>query len=155
LSKSLRKSRKISASKIERLNPSLHLVAGKHEHNVTHSHVPISASELEKLNLINPKYADTLLEIIKSGIENDKKDRESFYAAVNKEQENDRLAIEGQVKNKQTSMIVAGAIVFGFLAASMAFLAVGQYEIGGGLITIGLIGVLTAIFKKEKTNEDK
>ena len=143
---SLRKSRKFNSTEVDKVSKNMHWVAGKHEHNVNYSHSPISASEIEKLCEINPSYADKLIAIIETGLENDKKDRESFYAAVDKEQDNDRLAIQGEISAKKISMLVAGGIVFGFLISAMIFAFLKQYEIAGGIITIGLVGVLTAIF---------
>lgn len=147
---SLRKAQKFNKTEIEKVSKNLHLVAGKHEHTVNHSHSPMSASEIERLYAINPNYVDKLLSIIETGLENDKKDREAFYKAVEKEQENDRVAIQGDISTKKTSMYVAGGIVSAFLITSLVFLFQGQAEIAGGIITVGLIGVITSIFSRTK-----
>lgn len=151
---SLRKAQKFNKTEIEKVSKNLHLVAGKHEHTVNHSHSPMSASEIEKIYAINPNYVDKLLDIIETGLENDKKDREAFYKAVEKEQENDKLAIQGDISTKKTSMYIAGGIVFSFLITSLVFLFQGQPEIAGGILTVGLIGVVTALFSKAKDKKE-
>lgn len=151
---SLRKAQKFNKAEIEKVSKNLHLVAGKHEHTVNHSHSPMSASEIERLYAINPNYVDKLLNIIETGLENDKKDREAFYKAVDKEQENDKLAIQGDISAKKTSMYIAGGIVSAFLITSLVFLLQGEPEIAGGIITIGLIGVVSAIFSRSKDKKE-
>jgi len=65
MAKSLRKG--IKRNPTEKVSKNLHLVKG--EHSVIHSHTPISADEIERLQAINPDYVDRLFSIMEKSVE--------------------------------------------------------------------------------------
>ena len=152
--KSLRKAQKAKKSQITKLSRSenLHLVQGEHKHQVTHSHTPISADEIQKLQDINPQYVDRLLTILEKSVDTEAKERELFFSAVDKEQENDKLAILKESELKTNAISFATKIIFSFLSVSTVCFFLGYWEIGSFIITVGLVGVLKSMFSKA---EDK
>ena len=150
--KSLRKAQKAQKSQIAKLSRSenLHLVKGEHNHQVTHSHTPISADEIQKLEEINPEYVDRLLTILEKSVDTESRERDLFFKAVEKEQENDKLAIEKESELKDKSMSFASKIIFSFLGVSIGCLYFGYWQITSVIITVGLVGVLKAMFSKDK-----
>ena len=147
--KSLRKIEKSRRSRTAKLtSQNLHLVKG--EHSVTNSHSPISADELHKLTELNPAYADRLIGIMESSIAIEQQERELFYNAIDKEQENDKLAIESETNLKEKSLYFTIIIIGAFLISSLIFAYSGHEVIAGTIITVGLVGVIKAMFSKNK-----
>jgi len=154
VSKSLRKAKKERQGQVSKLTQNLHLVGGKLDHNITHSHAPISASEIEKLEAINPEYAKELIGIMKNSIKNDGLETELFYKAVDKEQDNDRRSIDASIEIKKEAMKTARYIITGFILLDLICLALGQYELAAAITTVGLVGVVRAIFLNKKEEDE-
>ena len=161
--KSLRKAKKQREKASLKESHSLHLVGGRldHNHNITHSHTPISASEIEKLDAINPEYTKELLSIMKTTIENDRYETESFYKSVDKEQENDRREIESNFEQKTRSAKYAFSAIGILLFAGISLIIYGanidnDLIIGTGGTTIGvvLLGVARAFLSKPSNDNN-
>ena len=155
-SKSLRKIQKAKRSQVAKLSRSenLHLVKGEHKHNVTHSHTPISADEIEKIQSINPEYVDRLFTIVENSIDTERRERELFFNAVDKEQENDKLAIEKESETKKFALIFALAIILSFLAVALFCFYKGYWQVGSVIITVGLVGVIVPLYSKGKNKKE-
>ncbi len=147
--KSLRKAEKAKRSQQTKFAHNLHLVKGEHKHNITHSHTPISADEIERIEKINPEYVSQLFNLLDKSLEIEKHDREMFYSAIDKEQENEKLSTIKQSEDNQKSMKFAGFTIAVFLTTSLIFASIGETIIAGGIITVGLLGVIKAIFTKK------
>lgn len=147
--KSLRKIEKSKRTSIPKLSHNLHLVKG--EHNVVHSHTPVSADEIQKLQDINPEYVDRLFKIIEKSVDIELIEKDLFYKAIEREQENDRLAIEKESETKNKAMTFAFIVISFFIALTTGCFYFGYWEIGSLIITVGLVGILKAIF----TQDDK
>jgi hypothetical protein len=150
--KSLRKHLKsnIKAEKISGV-AHLHLVEGQHNH--THSITPISASEVEKLEAINPDYVKELFSIINKSMELEKEEMNRYFDAIQKEQENDELAIiaEDAINSKQLKY--ATSLIIVLVIASAGFAYYGFKEIAYAIIGTLLIAIINGIFRKKDTKK--
>ncbi|MFW9627728.1 MAG: hypothetical protein ACMV1K_13460 [Sulfurospirillum sp.] len=122
----------------------LHLVRG--EQQVNHSHSPIPASDIEKLYAINPKYVDELFSIMKESVEIEKQETNNFYSAIEREQANDKLAIEKDAKNKAEAIRLIIFVVIFLMISGSAFVYFGYEVIGGAIVTTVLLGIIKAFF---------
>ena len=143
-SKSLRKG--VRRNPTERVSKNLHFIKG--EHNVNHSHSPISADEIERLVAIDANYADRLFTIMEKSVELEGKEVELYFNAVKKEQENDELSILEQSKIGTKSLYLS-VIVLTFLIFSAAgFAYMGKDLIAAGIVTAVIGVVIKAIMGK-------
>jgi len=135
----------------------LHLVKG--EQQVNHSHSPISATDIERLHNIDPKYVDDLFDIMKTSVDVEEKETSKFYKAIDKEQENDKLAIIKDADNKKLAMILATVLIMILLVTGIGLIYFGYIKIGGSLITVVMLGVVKSMLtgksdKSESTTDD-
>jgi hypothetical protein len=157
LSRSLRKQKKayLKHSPTEKVSNHLHLVAGEHKHNHTHSITPISADEVQKLNDINPVYVDRLFDIIDKSLESERQESISYYKAVEKEQQNDELSIIKKSEDATKAMRYAfSAISFLMLCGSL-LIYFNHELIGGTVVTTVLLGVAKAMLSKKDKNKEE
>ncbi len=149
MAKSLRKG--IKRNPTEKVSKNLHLVKG--EHNITHSHAPISADEIERLEAINPEYVNRLFSIMEKSIEVEEKEVELYFEAVDKEQNNDELSIIEQSELANKSLTYSVFILIFLILSSLGFTLLG-YPIIAGMIISSVIGVVikAVLSKKEKNN---
>eukprot|EP01156_Anaeramoeba_ignava_P019090 Anaeramoba_ignava/a94299_279.p1 GENE.a94299_279~~a94299_279.p1 ORF type:complete len:166 (+),score=35.76 a94299_279:351-848(+) len=164
MSKSLRKAKKQRQNQrnIQRVSKNLHLVGGKLDHNHIHSHAPISASEIEKLDAINPEYTKELLSIMKTSVDNDRVETEYFYAAVDKEQDNDKLAIQSNYEQKTRAARYAFSAIGIILFAGIGLIIYGvnikdDIVTTAGATSIGvvLVGIAKAFLQKADKESEK
>ena len=155
--KSLRAQKKELAKvnlKQDEASKHLHLVKGQYDHKHTHSVVPISADEVEKLHNIDPTLVPRLFNIIESGLESEKEETKKFYEAVEREQENDKLAITTKANNDKMAMNYAFITIFFLVLVGSVFIYFGHEYIGSAVLTSVLLGVVKAMLgKKEKTEK--
>lgn len=146
MSRSLAKRKKSESSKDPQKvrHEHLHLVKG--EQQVNYSHSPISASDIEKLEAINPLYVKELFTIMKESVEVEKQETNNFYAAIEREQSNDKLAIEKDSKNKSDAMKLAIFVMMFFMISGSVFVYFGYELIGGSIVTTVLLGFIKALF---------
>jgi hypothetical protein len=148
--KSLRKGAKKHNTKVPKLSQNLHIVAGNHHHDVIHSVAPISATEIEKLESINPEYVNRLFNIMEQSIQTEEKERALYFDAIEREQENDKLSIEKQAELKNNALLLSGKVILGMILSSLIFAYLGHEIIAGAIITTGLVGIVKAILSKNK-----
>lgn len=155
MSRSLAKRKKLAASKESQRvrHEHLHLVKG--EQQVNHSHSPISASDIEKLEAINPQYVKDLFSIMQKSIEVEENETNKFYTAIEKEQSNDRLAIEKDSKNKSDAMKLAIFVMVFLMISGSVFVYFGYEIIGGSIVTTVLLGFIKALFTGNSKKEEK
>ncbi|MDS1371052.1 hypothetical protein RJ999_08090 [Aliarcobacter butzleri] len=158
--KSLRQQKKDSLRAT--INPNeaskhLHLVKGQYDHKHTHSVTPISADDVERLHNIDPTLVPRLFGIIESGLQAEKEETKKFYEAVEREQENDKLAITSKADNDKKAMNYAFFTIFFLVFVGALFIYFNHEYIGGAVITTVLLGVVKAMLgkkdKSEKENE--
>ena len=153
---SIRKQKKLArtqqAQQIEAKH--LHLVAGQHNHKHTHSLSPISADEVEKLHNINPELVDRLFKIMENGLIAEEQENKKFYEALEREQENDRLAITTKAENDKNAMKSASSIIVLLIIVGSVLIYFNHEIIGGTVLTTVLLGVARAMFKKNIDNND-
>lgn len=155
MSNSLVKRKKLALSKDNKKvrHEHLHLVKG--EQQVNHSHSPISASDIERLEAINPQYVQELFSIMKESINIEKQETNNFYAAIEREQSNDKLAIEKDAKNKSEAIrLVIFTVVFLMISGSV-FVYFGHEVTGGAIVTTVLLGIIKAFFTNSGKKEEK
>ncbi len=151
MSKSLRK--RIKRQPTEKVSKNLHLVKG--EHSVTHSHSPISADEIEKLVAINPDYADRLFDIMEKSLDLEEKEINLYFKAVDKEQENDELAIVKQADIAKNSLVLSSVTLVFLILSAVGFVYMEQPWIAG-LVMSSVVGVvIKAIMGKKASKEDE
>ncbi|WP_324172947.1 hypothetical protein [Sulfurimonas sp.] len=151
--KSLRKS--IKRQKVDKVTTrNLHLVAGKHEH--THSVAPISASEIEKLESINPEYVDRLFSIMEKSVDVEEKEVSMYFEAVAREQENDELSIYAQNELSKKAIHYSTALVVFLILSAISFAYIDLEYISLALVSTVIGVVVKAIMKdNSKTEPDK
>ncbi len=147
---SLRKGYKKYKEKAPNVSQNLHIVAGKHQHDITHSVAPISATEIEKLENINPKYVDRLFDIIEQSVRVEEKEKILYFDAIKREQENDKLSIEKQAELKNKALSLSGKVILGMMLSAILFAYLGYELIAGAIVTTGLAGIIKAILSRNK-----
>lgn len=155
--KSLRQQKKTlsKANHLQDESRHLHLVAGKHDHKHTHSLSPISADEVEKLHNINPEFVTRLFKIIENGLDAEKEETNQFYEALEREQENDKLAITSKANNDKRAMNYAFFTIFFLVAVGSIFIYLDFGYVGYPLVTVVLLGVVKAMLWNKNNGEDK
>ncbi|WP_455755935.1 hypothetical protein [Sulfurimonas sp.] len=148
--KSLRK--QIKRRKVEKVTTTqnLHLLAAKHEHAHTHSVAPISASEIEKLEAINPDYVDRLFSIMEKSVAVEEKEVNMYFEAVAKEQENDELYIYAKTDISKTAIHFSTGLVIFLILSAIGFAYFDLVYIAGALVTT-VIGVVVKAIMKDNT----
>jgi len=131
----------------------LHLVKG--EQQVNHSHSPIAATDIEKLHALNPKYAEDLFDIMKKSVKVEEEETSKFYNAIDKEQDNDKLAIERNSENKKLAMILATSLIVIMLISGIGLIYYGYSKIGGSLITVVMLGVVKSMLTGKSDKSEK
>lgn len=155
---SIRQQRKDLAklnSKQDEAYKHLHLVSGQHNHKHTHSVTPISADEVEKLHNIDPALVPRLFNIIENSLEAEKEETKKFYEAVEREQENDKLAISSKYDSDKKAMNYAFITIFFLMIAGSILIYFGFELIGGAIVTTVLLGVAKAMLSKKDKSEEK
>jgi len=156
--KSLRQQKKDSLRETLRQDEAskhLHLVKGQYDHKHTHSVTPISADEVEKLHNIDPTLVTRLFNIIETGLEAEKEETKKFYEAVEREQENDKLAITSKANNDKRAMNYAFSTIFFLVIVGSLFIYFNHEYIGGAILTSVLLGVVKAMLGKKDKSEKK
>ena len=155
--RSLRKQKKdfeeVNTKKQGEASKHLHLISAKYDHKHTHSVSPISADEVEKLHNIDPTLVPRFFEMIENGLESEKEESRRFYESVQREQENDRIAITSKYNNDKNAMNYAFITIFFLMIAGSAFIYMGFEFIGGAVVTTVLLGVAKAMLQKKQEKE--
>ncbi len=141
--------------KTEKVSKSMHLVAGKHEHNITHSIAPISASEIEKIEAINPEYVNRLFNIVEKSLDLEKQEMEKYFEAIDHEQQNDELEIIAKNERTIKSLQYATGLTVFLIIVSLIFAFKGQEGIAVAIVTVLLVSIIKGIFSKNKDKDTK
>ena len=158
--KSLR-ARKKAASKAahkerQKLNANLHLIAGEHKHNHTHSITPISADEIQKLSNIDPSYPNRLFTLMENSLDAEKEETKRYYDAIQREQDNDKLSILKQSNDNSIAIIASFVAMVFFMICGSILIYFNHEVIGGTIVTTVLGGIVKAILtKKNNKKEDE
>ena len=147
--KSIRKN--ITHSSPEKVAKSLHFVRG--EHNINHSHTPISADELERLVAINPEYVQRLFSIIEQSVTLEGREIELYFDAVKNEQEKDKEFSRLQEKIASKSLYVSSAVIVFLIGSAVLFVWLKQPLIAGAVVSTVIGVVVKAIMGKSSENE--
>lgn len=137
----------------EKVSKNLHLVAGKHEHNITHSVTPISASEIEKLEALNPQYVDRLFNIVEKSLEIEDKEMNRYFNTIEQEQSNDELAIISKDNMTTKSLQYATAITIFLIIAALVFTYFGFEYIAYIIVSVVIIAIIKGIFSGSSSKD--